>query len=218
MFRKDAFGATMRATAASANGYGYAALHNIMRAVHPNVVEKVVEPITHYQGNVVTLAAHVRNMTNHLEKESLHGRLYTKYESPMMFCESLHGRYKELLKNKVELDFTANHDHVEKVPFKLEMANIGTTLAEWADEMKLDVPRVGPPDEVNHIGNGRSQHAMDYVYYQYDDGVINTVGSDQTCTICGMNGHDLENCHLLINMVKGLDFIKSFPDAVSNIH
>jgi hypothetical protein len=34
------------------------------------------------------------------------------------------------MKNKAELDFTAKHDHVENVPFKLEMAKIGTTLAE----------------------------------------------------------------------------------------
>jgi hypothetical protein len=69
MFSKDAFGATMRDTVANANGYGYAALHNIMRAVHPNLVEKDAEPITHYQGNVVKL------------------RLYTKYESLLMVLE-----------------------------------------------------------------------------------------------------------------------------------
>jgi hypothetical protein len=82
--------------------------------------------------------------------------------------------------------------------------------------MKLDVPRGGRPDGVTHIGSGRSQNAMDYACDQYDDGdMINAIGSDQTCTVCGMNGHDIENCHILINMVKGLDIIKSFPDAIS---
>jgi hypothetical protein len=54
---------------------------------------------------------------------------------------------------------------------------------------------------------------------QHDDGdMVDTVGSDQTCTVCGMNGQDLKKCHLFINILKGLDFIKSFPDAVSKIH
>jgi hypothetical protein len=129
MFSKDAFGATMCDTVANANFDGYAALQNIMRAVHPNLVEKAVEYITPYQGNVVTVAAQVRNMANHLEKESLRGCLYTKDESLMMVLESLHGRYKERLNNKAELALTAKHNHVDKITFKLEMTNLGTTLA-----------------------------------------------------------------------------------------
>jgi hypothetical protein len=46
--------------------------------------------------------------------------------------------------------------------------------------------------------------------------MINAVRSDQTKHV-QCDGHDLENCHLLINMVKGLNFIKSFPNAVSKI-
>jgi hypothetical protein len=88
-----------------------------------------------------------------------------------------------------------------------------------ADEMKLDVPHGDRPDGINHIGNGRSPNSTGHARNQYNDGdMINAVGSDQTCTLCGMNGHDLENCHLLTNMVKGLDSIKAFPDAVSKIH
>jgi hypothetical protein len=162
MFSKDAFGATMRDTVANTHDNGYAALHNIMRAVHPNLVEKVVEPIMLYQGNVVTLAAHVRSMATHLEKVSLRGRLYAKYESLMMVLDSLHGRCNERLKNKAALAFTAKQNHVDKISFKLEMTNLSTTVAEWSDEMKLDVPRGGRPDGVNNIGSGRRPHAMDY--------------------------------------------------------
>jgi hypothetical protein len=92
MFGKDVFGNTMRDMVANANVDGYATLHNI---VHPNLIEKTVEPVTPYQCNVVTLDAHVRNITNHLEKEGLRGRRYTKYESMMMVLESLHGLCKE---------------------------------------------------------------------------------------------------------------------------
>jgi hypothetical protein len=40
MFPHDTFGKTMRDTITNVNGYGYAALHNTMRSVHPNLIEK----------------------------------------------------------------------------------------------------------------------------------------------------------------------------------
>jgi hypothetical protein len=58
-----------------------------------------------------------------------------------MVMESLHGRFKERLKNKYELIFTAKHDHFDRIPFTLGMANLGTTLTEWEEELKLDSSR-----------------------------------------------------------------------------
>jgi hypothetical protein len=84
MFAKYVLGNTMRDTVANVNGDGYVALHNIMCAVHPDLIDKAVEPITPYQCNVLTIAAHGRNMNNHIEKEGLRGRLYTKYDSLLM--------------------------------------------------------------------------------------------------------------------------------------
>jgi hypothetical protein len=71
MFPRDTFGNTMRDTITNANGDGdgYAALYNIMRAVHLNLIKKAVEPTMPYQGNSVSIAVHVQNMANFLEKE-----------------------------------------------------------------------------------------------------------------------------------------------------
>jgi hypothetical protein len=71
MFPRDYFGNTMRDTIANANSDGYAALHNTMRSIHPNIIEQEVDPIRPYQGNLVSIAAHVRNMANFLENEHL---------------------------------------------------------------------------------------------------------------------------------------------------
>jgi hypothetical protein len=71
MFPKDPLGNAMKDTVYNGEGYGYAAMHNIMRSVHPNLIQKAVETSTPYQGNMVTFTAHVRNMSNHLEKEDL---------------------------------------------------------------------------------------------------------------------------------------------------
>jgi hypothetical protein len=117
----------MKDNVSNREGDAYAALYNIMRSVHPNLAEKVVETIT-YQGNMITLAAHVQNMSNHLEKEELCKRYYTKYEGLVMVVESFHGRCREHLKPKVELSFTTKHDQIDKVPFKLEMVNLSTAL------------------------------------------------------------------------------------------
>jgi hypothetical protein len=68
MFPHDTFGNTIRDTITNANGDGYAALHNIMRSVHSNLIEKAVDRITPYQGNSVSIAAHAQNMDNFLEK------------------------------------------------------------------------------------------------------------------------------------------------------
>jgi hypothetical protein len=146
-----------------------------------------------------TIYIHTSNSLS-LPTKSVHPQVMSIQFFLMIVIDSFHGRYKERLKNKAELAFTAKHNHVEKIPFKIEMNNLGTTFAEWADEMKIDVPRGGWPDGVNNIGSGRIPHTMEYACDQYGDGdMINTLRSDQTCTVCGMNRHDLENCHLMIN-------------------
>jgi hypothetical protein len=185
MFPRDTFGNTMRDTITNANGDGYAALHNIMRAFHPNLIEKAVDAVTPYQGNSVSIAAHVRNMANFLEKKELRGRLYTQYESLMMVMEYLHGRFKERLKNKSELAFTAKHDHFNMIPFKLEMTNLGTTLTEWSEELKLDTTRFNRPDTVHHINQ---PGFVD----EDDDSLIHAIGSDLNCTLCEVPGHTMK--------------------------
>jgi hypothetical protein len=40
MFPNDTFGKTMHDTITNTDGYGYAALHNIMLSVHPNLIQK----------------------------------------------------------------------------------------------------------------------------------------------------------------------------------
>jgi hypothetical protein len=99
MFPKDPFGNVMRDTVSNGEGDGYAALNKIMRAVHPNLIEKVIKTITPYKGNMVTLAAHVRNMSNHLEKEALRKRYYTKNKGLMINVKSMHVRCSERLKH-----------------------------------------------------------------------------------------------------------------------
>jgi hypothetical protein len=196
MFPRDTFGNTMRNTMTNANGDGYAPLYTIMRAVHPILIEKAVDPITPYQGNSVSIAAHVPYMANYLEKEQLRGRSYTQYESIMMVMESLHGRFKERLKNKSELIFAANHNHTNNIHFKLELANLGTTLMEWYDELKLDSSHLSHPDAINHLDHTTIGH-------NEDDGLIHAIGSDLNCTLCGIPGHTMERCHMFIKMVKG---------------
>jgi hypothetical protein len=106
-----------------------------------------------------------------------------------MAIESLHGRCEQRLKNNAELACTGNHDNVNKIPFKLEMLNLGTTLTEWADEMKLDIPWEGGADGIHHIGTGCSKYVLYIGTEKYDAGdMVNNVGSDQTCTVCGMKG------------------------------
>jgi hypothetical protein len=169
-----------------------------------------VDAVTPYQGNSVSIAAHVRNMANFLEKKELRGRLYTQYESLMMVMEYLHGRFKERLKNKSELAFTAKHDHFNRIPFKLEMANLGTTLTEWSEELKLDTTRFSRPDAVHHINQ---PGFVD----EDDDGLIHAICSDLNCTLCGVPGHTMERCHMFINMIKGLQFMKANPGTVATI-
>jgi hypothetical protein len=210
MFPRDTFGNTMRDIITNANGDGYAALHNIMRAVHSNLIEKAMDAVTPYQGNSVSIAAHVRNMANFLEKGELRGRLYTQYESLVMVMESLHGSFKERLKNKSELAFTAKHDHFNRIPFKLEMDNLGTTLTEWSEELKLDMTRFSRPDAVHRINQ---PGFVD----EYDEGLIHAIGSDLNCTLCGVPGHTMERCHMFINMIKGLQFMKANPGTVATI-
>jgi hypothetical protein len=210
MFPRDTFGNTMRDTMTNVNGDGYSALKNVMRDVHPNLIEKAVDPITPYQGNSVSIAAHVQSMANFLEKEQLRGRLYTHYESLMIAMESLYGRFKEHLKNKYELIFRGNNDNSNKIPFKLEMANLGTTLTEWSDELKLDSSRFSRPDAVHHL----DQTGFDN---EEDDGLIHAIGSDVNSALCGIPGHTMEYCHMFINMIKGLDFMKANPITVAKI-
>jgi hypothetical protein len=210
MFPCDTFGNTMRDTITNSNGDGYAALHNSMRSFHPSLIEKAVDPITPYQGNSVSIMAHVRNMAKFLEKEQLRCRSYTQYESLMMAIESLHGSFKERLKSKYELIFTAKHDYSNRIIFKLEMENLGTALTEWYEELKLDSSRFSLPDAVQHL----YQTGFD----EEEDGeIIHAIGSDLSCALCGIPVHTMEHCHMFINMIKGLEFMKENPHTVATI-
>jgi hypothetical protein len=128
----------------------------------------------------------------------------------MMAMESLYGRFKERFKSKYEPTFTARHDHFNKTPFKLEMANLGTTLTEWFDELKLDSSRFLRPDAVHHI----DQTGFDN--YE-DDGITHAIGSDFNCALCGIPWHTMERFQMFINMLKYFEFIKVNPSAVANI-
>jgi hypothetical protein len=114
-----------------------------------------------------------------------------------MVMESLHSRFKERPKSKSELIFTAYHDHSNIIPFKLEISNLGTTLTEWSEELKLDSSRFSRPDAVHHL----DQTGFDE---EEDDGLINAIGSDINCAFCGIPGHTMERCHMFIRMIKGL--------------
>jgi hypothetical protein len=43
------------------------------------------------------------------------------------------------------------------------------------------------------------------------------IDSVQTCSVCGMGVHTLDDCHILINAVKGHGFIKAHPDVAEII-
>jgi hypothetical protein len=66
MFPNGPFGNGMNYTVSNREGNFYVALNNILLPVHPNLIDKGVETINPYKGNMVTLTAHVRNMSNHL--------------------------------------------------------------------------------------------------------------------------------------------------------
>jgi hypothetical protein len=128
----------------------------------------------------------------------------------MMVINSLHGHFKECLKSKSEIMFTAKHDHSNRTPFKLEMANLGTTLTEWSEELKLDSSYFSRPDAVHQL----AQTGFDE---EEDDGLIHAIGSDLKYALCGIPGHTMERCHMFISMIKGLDFMKAKPRAVATI-
>jgi hypothetical protein len=89
MFPKDNFGDQCRDIVSTSEGCGYLSLHNIMRLAHPTLCDKVVDTTIPYQGNVVSFADHVRNMTQYLAREKIRNQLYTKYEALMMTLETL---------------------------------------------------------------------------------------------------------------------------------
>jgi hypothetical protein len=151
MFTKDDFGDQCRDIVSTSEGCSYASLHNIMRLVHLALCDKVVDTTIPYQGNVVSFAAHVRNMTQYLASEKLRRRLYTKYETLMMTLETLQARFRAPMKHNAGLLFESGHDHTDNTPFKLAMRNLATTLTSWAKDMNLDIPRGTKGDIINHL-------------------------------------------------------------------
>jgi hypothetical protein len=143
MFPKDNFGVfgdQCRNIVSSSEGCGYASLHNIMQLAHPTLCDKFVDTTIPYQGNVVSFAAHVRNMTQYLARKRLRNQLYTKYEALMMTLETLHARFRSQMKHKVGLLFEVGHNKVNEIRFKLSMINLATTLTSWAKDLNLDAP------------------------------------------------------------------------------
>jgi hypothetical protein len=84
------------------------------------------------------------------------------------------------------------------------MTNLGTILTEWSDKLKLDSSRFSRPDAVHHI----DQTGFDN---EEDAGLIHAIRSAFNCTICGIIWHTMERCHVFINMINDLEFMKANP-------
>jgi hypothetical protein len=180
-----------------------------MRLARPTLCDKVVYTVIPYQGNTVSFAAHVRNMTQFLAREKLRSRLYTKYEALMMTLETLQGRFRAQMKHKDGLLFETGHDKVDAIPFKLAMSNLATTLTSWAKELNLDIPRGSKGDRVNHLGSHQDMGTAD------TGGDVNFVGSDRQCKFCNIPGHTTDDCQLFINFLMASRFAKQNPDLVA---
>jgi hypothetical protein len=76
-----------------------------------------------YQGNTVSFATHVRNMTQYLAREKIRRRLYMKYKALTMTLETLQARFRTQMKHKAGLLFEVGHNKVDTIPFKHAMIN-----------------------------------------------------------------------------------------------
>jgi hypothetical protein len=209
MFTKDDFGDQCRNIVSTSKGCGYASLHNIMRLVHPALCDKVVDTPIPYQGNVVSFAVHVRNMTQYLAREKLRRRLYTKYETLMMTIETLQARFCAPMKHNVGLLFESGNDHTDNIPFKIAMSNLSTTLTSWAKDMNLEIHRGTKGDRINHL------HIDPVLPPDVLDTGVHYVGSDKQCKFCAIPGHTADDCQLFINFLVASRFAKQNPDLVS---
>jgi hypothetical protein len=76
------------------------------------------------------------------------------------------------MKHKAGLLFEVGHNKVNDIPFKLAMRKLATTLASWAKDLNLYVPRGTKGDRNNHLALNQG---MDHGPEEND---VNFVGSD----------------------------------------
>jgi hypothetical protein len=208
LFPNDDFGDHCHDIVSTSEGCGYASLHNTMRLAHPYLCDKVVDTTIPYQGNTVSFAAHVRNMTQYLARKKLGGRLYTKCEALMMTLETLQAHFRVQMKHKVGILFQVGHNKVDNIPFKLAMSNFATPLTSWAKELNLDVPRGTKGGRVNHLATDQG------LGIGGEDNDVNHVWSDKQCDFCNIPGHTSDDCQLFINFLMAYRFTKQHPDLV----
>jgi hypothetical protein len=185
-------------------GDGYAALHNIMRLHHPRLTERRVDTKYPSQSITARFTQHVTDVQEHIDREAVRGRLYSRYDSLQLVLDTLHPSYHMKLKQRCEQDFRHDHDMEEDLPFTLQMPQLGTSLTMWADELKLSDIR---PARVSHVALQEIEESAPLVH---------AIGQMGPCSLCD-GPHTETSCHKFINHIMGEQFLREKEAIVKQI-
>jgi hypothetical protein len=193
----------------ASGGNRYAALHNMLRLHHPRLTDRKVETKIPTQSISMRFGHHIRAIQDHLFREETRGRTYSKYEALQLVLDTLHPSFHMDLKFRAKKEFGQAHDFDDRIHFKLQMSQLGTTLTSLSNEMRLSEKKA---PRILHIIQEASNDDE-----SYGDPGIFALSDEMKCSLCGRTDHDYYSCHNFMNHIIGDALMKSHAKEAARI-
>jgi hypothetical protein len=137
-------------TVSCTDGDGYLALFQLVRMVHPALVQATAQQEQPSQSRSQPFAAHICRFIDYYQSEECSGRFYTDNEKVISIISRLHPTWRNALKRKY-LTLVPQCGATPKVPSECSIHLLCVTLEKWCAEDNIALPQVAPDTAVKRV-------------------------------------------------------------------
>ena len=197
----------------STNSDGYKVLYQLLRLVHPFLLNNGTlynTPFLSHTGNLFKYADQLRN---YILVQQIQKRIYTEKEKSEMFIQNIdddsykHTRAKCL----AELEMSLSPDGIQVNKSDLRFENLPTTLQQYHDALSMDTSATYPV--VRAMKKNPRSREKQYTKTKTSNGNY----KPEQCPGCGQWNHPITQCKFVPKVSLAMQYIKTKPRHVEKL-
>jgi hypothetical protein len=173
---------------------------------------------------------YIRRLQDFMVRERQATRTYTESEALDLSVRNLTSEWRPEIRRLVERDKRTGHDGA--LPFKLSLAQLATTFAEYASEIGRDPPSSQhastgrtPTSIIRRIETASPDFSSSMFEATLDDEEINLMvraisqnqDASSACLGCQLPGHKLEDCNRFVDYIVAEGLAQRNPQLKAQI-
>ena len=197
----------------STSSDGYKVLYQLLRLVHPFLVNNGTlynTPFLSHTGNLFQYADQLRN---YILVQQIQKRTYTEKEKSEMFIQNIDDdKYKHTrAKCLAELEMSLSVDGAQVVKSDLRFENLPTTMQQYHDALNMDTTTSYP------VVRAMKQNQRSYDRQSQKHSTTKGNYKPEQCPGCGQWNHSITQCKFVPKVSLALQYIKSKPRHVEKL-